>query len=230
MDLGEVFDVLWLEAPADVDAAADDACVGAGDVEEDGIEGFVEAFGGGFAPVVHGGLICLYVEAGEVLFEAWDALFIRVGAGETFAGAEGGGDEESFSAGSSAGIEDFLAGLWVEEVDAVAGGGVLDVEGALCEEFVRDFAVEAVIFLRVGESLTRDFLGCFGERVESEKSFGGLVVPLHDGDGGFFAEGFAPALVEPIRMGVEGGGVHFLEVFQETLACSDGLAEDGVDE
>lgn len=54
LDFREFLDVLWLEAPADIDAAADDAGIGTRDIEEDGIEGSVESLGGGCAPVVDG--------------------------------------------------------------------------------------------------------------------------------------------------------------------------------
>lgn len=100
----------------------------------------------------------------------------------------------------------------------MAGGGVLDVEGTLREEFIGEFAFEAVIHLGEGEFFAGDFFGCYGERVEAEEGFGRLVVPLHDGDGGFFSKDFAPALEEPIWVGVEGGGFHFIEVFHEALA------------
>lgn len=80
-------------------------------------------------------------EAGEVFLEAGDAFFVGVGAGESFAAAEGGGDEEGFAAGSGAGIEDFFAGFGFEEFDAMAGGGILDVEVAFGEKFGWDFSV-----------------------------------------------------------------------------------------
>lgn len=87
LDYCEVFDVLGLEAPTDIDTAADDAGVGAGDVEEDGIEGLMESFGGGLAPIVNGDFIDLNVEAGEVFLETGDAFCVGIGAGEAVAGA-----------------------------------------------------------------------------------------------------------------------------------------------
>lgn len=112
----------------------------------------------------------------------------------------------------------------------MAGCWVLDVDCALGEEFVGDFTFEAVVIVGVGDFFAGEFLGRFCERVEAEIGFSGLVVPLHDRDGGFFTEGLFPALEEPIRMGVEGGGVHVLKILHEFFTSGNGLAEDGVDE
>lgn len=100
----------------------------------------MEFFRGGLGPVVHGNLIGGDAETFEVFLESGNAFFIGVGAGEAGSAAEGCGDEKGFSSGSGAGIEDFFTGFGFEEFDAVAGGGILDVEVALREEFGGDFA------------------------------------------------------------------------------------------
>jgi hypothetical protein len=126
----ECGDVGGLEAPAEVDAAAHDAGVGAWDIEEDAVEGSVPCGGGGVVPIVDGDFGGAGVEALEVFAKAREAFFVGVGADESAAAAEGCGDEEGFAAGSGAGVEDEFAGFWGEEFDGVAGGGVLDVDGA----------------------------------------------------------------------------------------------------
>ena len=128
LDDGEVVDIGGLEPPADIDATADHAGVRARDVEQDRVEGGVETQRGGLAPVVDGNFIRLDVKAGEVFLKAWEALFVGVGAGEATSPAERGGDEEGLAARGRAGIEDFLAGLRIEEFHRMPGGGILNVE------------------------------------------------------------------------------------------------------
>ncbi len=149
LDRSEVIDVGGLQAPADIDAAADHAGVRAGDVEQDGVEGFVETFGGGLAPIVDGNFIGLDVEAGEVFLKTGEAFFVGVGAGEACAATECGGDEEGLAAGGGAGIEDFLAGLWVEQFYGMSSSWILDVELALGEELGGELAGEEEITGRV---------------------------------------------------------------------------------
>ena len=73
---------------------------------------------------------------------------------------------------------------------------------------------------------------CIGgnEGIESEIRFGGLVVPLHDGEGFGFSERFAPTVVEPVGMGVEDWGRKVVELFEQVVAISDGFAQDRIDE
>src|SRR5690606_29713153 len=52
LELGELCDVGMTEAPADIDSAAEDAGVRAGDLEEDGVEGGAPLRGGRGGPVV----------------------------------------------------------------------------------------------------------------------------------------------------------------------------------
>ena len=159
LDFRQILDVGWLEAPADIDAAADDSGVRAWHVEEDGIEGFVETFRGWLAPVVDGDFVGFDAEAGKVFLKAGDALFVRVGAGEAAASAERGGDEECLPAGGGAGIEDFFTGFRGEEIDAVAGGGILDVDRSGGEELGGEFPFEQEIVRGVIESMCRGRLG-----------------------------------------------------------------------
>lgn len=75
-----------------------------------------------------------------------------------------------------------------------------------------------------------DFGIGWDEGIEAEKRFGGLVVPLHDGEGFGFSKGFAPAVVKPIGMGVEDGGREVVELFEQAFAGDDGFAQDRIDE
>ncbi len=68
------------------------------------------------------------------------------------------------------------------------------------------------------------------ERIESEICFGGLVVPLHDGEGFGFSERFTPAVVEPVGMGVEDWGRKVVELFEQAFAVGDGFAQDRINE
>ena len=157
LDFCKILDVGGLESPADVDPSADDAGVRARNVEQDCVEGFMKPFRGGLAPVVDGNLIGLDAEAGEVLLKPREALFVGIGAGEAVAPAERRGDEESLSAGSGAGIEDFFTGLGCEEIDAVTGCWILDVDVAACEELSWEFPFEPEIVRCVPERLSGDF-------------------------------------------------------------------------
>lgn len=75
-----------------------------------------------------------------------------------------------------------------------------------------------------------DFGIGWDEGIESEKRFGGLVVPLHDGEGFGFSKRFAPAVVEPVGMGVEDWGRKVIELFEQAFAVGDGFAQDCIDE
>jgi hypothetical protein len=68
------------------------------------------------------------------------------------------------------------------------------------------------------------------EGIDAEKRFGGLVVPLHDGDGFGFSKGFSPAVVEPVGMGVDDWWRQVVELFEQAFSGYDGFAQDRIDE
>ena len=70
LDPREGLDVRGLQAPADIDPTAEDAGVGTGDIEQDGIEGPVPRGGCRGGPVVAGDLPGADVEAFEVSAQA----------------------------------------------------------------------------------------------------------------------------------------------------------------
>lgn len=87
LDFGELIDVGGLKSPADIDATADHAGVGTRDIEENGIEGLVEFFRCGFAPIMDGNFIGGDAEPCEVITKAGYAFFVRVRASEAFTAA-----------------------------------------------------------------------------------------------------------------------------------------------
>jgi hypothetical protein len=84
------------------------------------------------------------VEACEIFFEARESLFVGVRANQAVGGAKCGGDEESLPTGSGAGVEDAFTGLGSEELDRVAGCGVLDVNGPGGEKVGGECAFEFI--------------------------------------------------------------------------------------
>jgi hypothetical protein len=230
LNFGELVDIGGLQSPADIDAATDHAGIGTRHIEQDGIESSVKLFGRWLAPVVDGNFVGGDAEPCQVFLKAGDAFFVRVRASQTFAAAEGGGDEKGFSAGGGAGIEDLFARFGFEKFDAMAGGGVLDVEIAFGEKFGGDFLFQQKVFGSVIARRSWNFRIGRNERIEAEKRLGGSVVPLHDGDGFGFSERFAPAIVKPIGMRVEHGRRQVVEFFDQAFPRSDRLAQNGIDQ
>ena len=109
--------------PAGVWAAAKDAGVGAGDVEEDAVEGaageVLRGQRGKFDAVEE-------AAAAEGVAEGFGAVGVGLVGDKTGAvgpGCEAGGDLGGLAAGGGAGVEDALTGAEVEEVDGGTGGG-----------------------------------------------------------------------------------------------------------
>ena len=76
LDFGQLFDIGGLESPADINPAANHTGVRARHIEEDGIEGFMEFFRCGFAPIVDGNFVGSDAEAREVFLETGNAFFV----------------------------------------------------------------------------------------------------------------------------------------------------------
>ncbi len=178
---------------------------------------------------MHGNFRRLNVEAGEVFFKARDAFFVRVRAGKVLAGALCNGDKKCFSSRGSAGIEDGLASLWLHEMDAVAGGWILNVDGSGGEKVGGDFPIEFVVGWGTFKPLAGDLRIGGGQWVQAEESFRRAVVPLHDGERFRFSEGFAPAVVEPVGMGVADGRREVFQLLHQALAGGNSLTKNGVD-
>lgn len=199
LGVGDGIDVGGLESPADVDAAADDAGIGAGNIQENGIEGGMPMAGCWFEPIVAGGFSTAGMKPDEVFAQAWQAFFIGVGADERLRSAEGCGDEERLSAGSGAGIEHTLARLGCKQLNGVACGEILDVNRAGDQQLDWQVAFE---FVKPG--CTIDWLAgkgsCRGgrERIDAEIRFCRLVVPLHQRERFGFAKLAAPFVIQPI--------------------------------
>ena len=230
LDAGEFFDLLGGESPSGIDAAAEDAGVGAGDVEEDGVELTLPFIGGGLRPVEGGGGADLDAEFGEVVAEAGESFLVLVGAEEVAIVVHRGGDEGGLATGSGAGVEDRFAGSGSEELHGVGGGGVLDVGVSAIEKILRngafDFEEAGIVFERGAGGIAFD--GTQG--IESQEGRGGIAVPGHEGVGGIHAELLAPAFVEPVGVGEADGGIEIAKVLGKSFAGCDGAAEDGIDE
>ena len=182
ISLGEndLFNVVWLEAPADIDATTDDAGVGAGDIEQDGIECAMPCGGSGLGPIVNADLCLAGVESCEILFESWQAFFVGVRAHEIFGGAHRGGDEKCFSARRGAGVEDVLSRLWREQLDRMTRGRILNVDGSALNEIVWKRTLDAIKSQSVFYGFARD-VGGRREGVDAAKCFCRQIVPLHEG-------------------------------------------------
>lgn len=217
--------------PAGVGAAAKDAGVGAGDVEEDAVEGaageVLRGEGGKFDAVEE---VATAEGVAEGLGTVWVGL-VGDKAGAVGPGGEAGGDLGGLAAGRGAGIEDALAGAEVEEVDGVPSGGVLRDEAAFGKagESVEAGAVgdnEEVGVVGVGLATGRRGEG----RQGPEDGARGLGEGFGDGGGAVGAEVAKPTCPEglgEVEADVGGLGGEFGD---EGVAFALESAEDGVDE
>lgn len=217
--------------PAGVGASAKDAGVGAGDVEEDAVEGAA-------GEVLRGAVgefdVVEEAAAAEGVAEGFGAVGVGlVGdeAGAVGPGCEAGGDLGGLAAGRGAGVEDALAGAEIEEVDGVAGGGVLRNEAAFCEsgEGIEAGAVgdnEEVGVVWVGLATGRRGEG----RQGPEDGARGLGKGFGDGGGAVGAEVAEPTRPESLgQIEADVGGLGG-EFGGEGVAFALEAAEDGVDE
>lgn len=217
--------------PAGVGAAAKDAGVGAGDVEEDAVEGaageVLRGQRGKFDAVEE-------AAAAEGVAEGLGAVGVGLVGDKTGAvgpGCEAGGDLGGLAAGRGAGVEDALAGAEVEEVDGVSGGGVLRDEAALGEagEGVEAGAVgddEEIGVVGVGFATGR-----WGEGWEGpEDGARGFGEGFGDGCGAVGAEVAEPACPEGLGQIESDVGGLTGKVGGEGVAFALEAAQDGVDE
>lgn len=218
-------------SPAGVGAAAEDAGVGAGNVEEDAVEGaageVLSGERGEFDAVEE-------TATAEGVAEGFGAVgvgFVGDEASAVGPGREAGGDLGGLATGGGAGIEDALAGAEVEKVDGVAGGGVLRDKVAFGEtgKGIEAGAVgdnEKVGVVGVGFATGR-----WGEGWEGpEDGARGLGKSLGDGDGAVGAKVAEPTRPESLgQIEADVGGLGG-ELGGEGVAFALEAAEDGVDE
>lgn len=217
--------------PAGVGAAAEDAGVGAGNVEEDAVEGaageVLSGERGEFDAVEE-------TATAEGVAEGLGAVGVGlVGdeAGAVGPGGEAGGDLGGLATGGGAGIEDALAGAEVEEVDGVAGGGVLRDKVAFGEtgKGIEAGAVgddEEVGVVGVGFATGR-----WGEGWEGpEDGARGFGEGFGDGCGAVGAEVAEPACPEGLGQIESDVGGLTGKVGGEGVAFALEAAQDGVDE
>jgi len=242
---GEAGDFGGAEAPAEFDAAAEDAGVGAGGINEDMVEGVAGGEGGEVGGDGGGS------EAGGVFGDLAEAGGIGIAGEDAALVIEELGEEHGFAAGGGAEVEDGFAGAGSEEGRGEEGAGVLDVEEAAGEggEGGEGGMVVEAEDVHAGRPITvsSEFgvfdgfgapgfeeLGAGGaEGVQAGIGGGRGVVPAEEGEGGFAAELFFPALEEPLGVGEAEVGVGFAEG-GEGGAGGFGFAaigaEEGVDE
>ena len=231
---GHADEVFIGEAPADIDASADHACVTAGGIDEDAIEACGGEWGAGLHAIVAEGFGDGGAEAGDIFAESGDATFVEI-AGDDFALIfHQLGEVSGSSAGGGAGIEDAFAWLGVEEIASEEGAGILDVAEAFGDPVggeMFDFDGEGVEV--GGGSIWGRFEEVFGgdaELIGAEMDFGGLIIPGAEFGGGGGAEGFCPAIEEELGVRHGHGGRGGVEGGEEGIFFAESASEDGIDE
>jgi len=124
------------EAVSRLDASAEDAGVGAGDVGKDGVEPAFHGIGD-VSRVADGGADAADAEASSVLLDEGDAGVRDVESGDLGLVARELGEVSGFSARGGAEVEDFFAPSGAKSDGGAHGGDVLDIELARGEGLER---------------------------------------------------------------------------------------------
>lgn len=217
--------------PAGVGAAAKDAGVGAGDVEEDAVEGaageVLSGERGEFDAVEE-------TATAEGVAEGFGAVgvgFVGDEASAVGPGREAGGDLGGLATGGGAGVEDALAGAEVEEVDGGTGGGVLRDKVAFGESGKGIEAGAVGDNEKVGVVGVGFATGRWGEGWEGpEDGARGFGEGFGDGCGAVGAEVAEPTCPEGLGQIESDVGGLTGKVGGEGVAFALEAAQDGVDE
>ena len=86
----------------------------------------------------------LNAEVGEIFIEAWQALFVTIGAEDFSLIIHHAGDHRCLATRGCTGIQDTLARLWCHELNTVARCWVLDIDKAVFHPLTRRWPLKLI--------------------------------------------------------------------------------------
>lgn len=173
-------DLFGLEPPAGVHPAAQDAGIGAGDIEKDAVEvapPFDRGLGGPIEGSCSGyGKVLL----SQVFGKPGEAFFVYVCAQQDAVVFHGGCNQGRFPTRGGAGVEDDFSGLWGEKFDRKPGRGILYVDQSFLHPLGREAVLQLVIAIDSDRGQCFHLFRTEGRRsqgVEPDDNGSRLVVP-----------------------------------------------------
>lgn len=185
-------------APAHIHPALNNACVGAGDIQQNGVKVFLPFGGAGLGPV---GLNDFQVAGAifeEIFTQCGEAVLLHIRSGEPRLASGDGNNGRRFATRSGACIQNVFIRLGGQKVNGVAGRGVCYVEGSVFDIFQREGAFHGKPARRSVQRVKGISVAAHGNQgIGTDIKQGCGVIPFKQSKSSVFAELQGPSVHQP---------------------------------